>query len=85
MDSYRSTISSRLLSIKVILYGDSSGLEKSSEAKQSEVAKAMIESLYPFFPNLIKSLSRLPFEARKDFAAIFNYLLRQNLEKVRIL
>ncbi|KAF2075613.1 hypothetical protein CYY_003081 [Polysphondylium violaceum] len=65
-------ISKCLQEMKKILYGDSEH-EPNQEAVGSLSAEICANDLIPI---LIKDLSKLEFEAKKDFAQIFNILLR---------
>ncbi|KYQ96799.1 Mo25-like family protein [Tieghemostelium lacteum] len=65
-------ISKCLLEMKRILYGDSEH-EPNQESAGVLAAEVCAQDLLPL---IIKDLAKLEFEAKKDFAQIFNILLR---------
>jgi len=81
------TLSIRLSRIKELLYADKNKSKDSISANAptfaQNITSAIIRSQSIIFPKMIHLLSsppphNLPFEARKDVAAVFNYLLNSN-------
>ena len=73
-------LASRLSRLRFLLYDERRASSQDSRRSTSVVAYSTMEGLTGdklghLVPKLIKSLHLLPFESRKDVAAIFNYLL----------
>ena len=81
------TLAARLVRIKSLMYNERTTTPSfpqsllSPLSQHKTVASALLHSLLinedrkTLFPKLLENLHRLPFEARKDVASIFNYLL----------
>eukprot|EP00612_Vaucheria_litorea_P002089 CAMPEP_0171456462 /NCGR_PEP_ID=MMETSP0945-20130129/2935_1 /TAXON_ID=109269 /ORGANISM="Vaucheria litorea, Strain CCMP2940" /LENGTH=346 /DNA_ID=CAMNT_0011981883 /DNA_START=89 /DNA_END=1129 /DNA_ORIENTATION=+ len=67
-------LSKRLASMKEVLYGEET--KPPVDAKCAELSAAIQET--DIMPDLIKIMSQLPFETRKDLTQVFNNLIRKN-------
>jgi calcium binding protein 39 len=65
----------RLSEMKILLYGD--GEQEAKPEKCAQLAELLIAS--GLVPKLITGLDQLPFEARKQFAQVYNNLMRRDL------
>lgn len=61
--------------MKLLLYGD--GEQEAKPEKCAQLAELLIAS--GLVPKLITGLDKLPFEARKQFAQVYNNLMRRDL------
>ncbi|ETI53985.1 hypothetical protein F442_03122 [Phytophthora nicotianae P10297] len=68
-------ITKRLSEMKLLLYGD--GEQEAKPEKCAQLAELLIAS--GLVPKLIMGLDKLPFEARKQFAQVYNNLMRRDL------
>ncbi|KAG2779702.1 hypothetical protein JG687_00015178 [Phytophthora cactorum] len=68
-------ITKRLSEMKLLLYGD--GEQEAKPEKCAQLAELLIAS--GLVPKLITGLDKLPFEARKQFAQVYNNLMRRDL------
>lgn len=68
-------VTKRLSEMKVLLYGD--GEQEAKPEKCAQMAELLIAS--GLVPKLITELDKLPFEARKQFAQVYNNLMRRDL------
>lgn len=62
-----------LSKLKTGFYENSSSQHARLDA--SNVAEAVVKDYSEFFPNMFHQLPGIPFETRKDLAAVFNFLL----------
>lgn len=70
------SLAKRLLAMKEVLYGEED--KEPVEAKCKELAASL--RVANLLPPLIEAMPELPFETRKDVAAVFNNLMRKNYE-----
>ncbi|KAG7392704.1 Calcium-binding protein 39 [Phytophthora boehmeriae] len=68
-------ITKRLSEMKLLLYGD--GEQEAKPEKCAQLAELLTTS--GLVPKLISGLDKLPFEARKQFAQVYNNLMRRDL------
>ena len=68
-------ITKRLSEMKLLLYGD--GEQEVKVEKCAQLAELLIASQLVL--KLISELDKLPFEARKQFAQVYNNLMRRDL------
>mmetsp|Transcript_33067 Transcript_33067/g.76202 ORF Transcript_33067/g.76202 Transcript_33067/m.76202 type:complete len:355 (-) Transcript_33067:290-1354(-) len=73
---YYALLAEQLSSIKIIFYGEAEQLP--NQTKSLEMRSAIVSSP-EIFVLLIRHLRNIPFQARKDAAAIYSHLTRQDI------
>lgn len=68
-------ITKRLNQMKLLLYGE--GDQEAKPEKCAQLSQLLIAS--GLIPTLVTGLEKLPFEARKQFAQVYNNLIRRDL------